>query len=1689
MSKNKVTFNISNNEEQIVSSTNKMVQTHVYIGNEYAEKVLNPNTCNTQDITMQTPVVVNMNYLSATMPNGVPNEIIRRNYLDYCEEGLKENNILCLTGEYGVGVTTLLAQFARVHAQNCVSYFNNGLDRICLNPEVIERSIVEQLYWFAFSTDETFDYHKAANATIASLYTYVMLKIKQTNTPLYFVFDGFDDIPSETFDGIKRLFTNILWDKARFIFSGKIDSITRLFSTKTNIRFSQNEIMRFGEADVKQYFQTFVPKGEDMDFKKLYDITKGNGHRMDVVRSNYIEKGRLKELFNSDITGESDLYDEDFNNLFTDNDNLAKKLFTLLAYAEFPLSIPLILQILETEKNNLENLQKRYEEYISNINNILRLKSEGFHKYLRIKMASLKQYIELRIIDVLENQSTPLAYCNYLPAIYKSTNKIDKLINYLNIGNIQQILVNRQSQAALNEQCNFGYEACLNHLDKYMSSIFRFSLNKATSREIEKNELWDNEIEALLSVGQFEQAIALAQNIYLAEERLKSYLLIAKKKCELSSVDYSVLKDNIDQLVKTIDFENIPNKSIELAKLLMPVDYEAATDIIDRIAKKHKDVVNTDRLYALLSLAYNKDNAGNITSVDLVNSKIQDDSLRIFTHTAKNIFTDVSVECFLDELAKLPKNSQKLYFLQFWLPEHEKMPNVGKAVLEAIRLIVAESDTEIPKAKVLDKICHSMKNMNSEEMQKAMIYIESMGSSIKYPTFDYIDAELTIIEAIKDNLPEKAKSHLEELYLYIIGLEDDSIRITCLAKLLGKFEQLGTKKEIEKTITSTVELRKEITDGIKSLLHETAYHMKVIEGPIKALVCSYPTITDELVAEVNTDERKSRAYSYAAYQYLLQENEKKIDLSYFFKLLSKVEDKHTDSLKPLFLLSEILISSDNLNHMTLITEIKKHFFFIEKIESAKGRCVICMRFYLWLRKNFPSDTFANKIKTLLISSWEAIDIVWFKIEIGFFMAKYFAKISKEEACEMIAKCRSLKKDCFLASSSCVASYREALDLYCLSLCNLIRLDLCNNEILRQFSDDIDNLLSKSELAEIWGNIALEYYLADKIQMFSSLGDKYFPSDYGQYSQFDQKCIIYQISPALFIRNQAKFFTLLSNYDETFKNDCIIQVCYFIITKQTLMPSAPEHKEYELSYSDYTHLLVLLEQSSNDECYFNIIDIICKSLKCTNKKNTILSTEQKNTIIADAERIVNNNLPTKRGIKHDGYKIACQAALMNAKNGFTSNDKSQWKNKIDTINNKADQAFLYFLIAPYFSKRADQLEFFKKGITISESIKSTFDKVNRLDMSISECIDHNLGTLIPDVAKSAMNSLANNGSLEDHKRLIDMAYQHKPELAEQLIGTLDKDPARIRYKHKLQRHITSVKKIEQAKKNMNTIENLDKFEQIDFFETQLNNLVTGKGQLQEISKVFALTIKHIYSNSIVDAKAAIVYLMETIVKKQKQSKNQNELLFNIHQSIRYNLKLVLSLAAGTKDCLDRIENMIYEHKSECEGFINIGEYSKAESFLLSWYQKIEFNELIIIDPYFNPSDLPLIKQLCDINTKLNIKILAHIGKNQPEDFSSYWHKICSGITCPITINFVSYADKPDSGPLHDRYWICSDNEHDKHFGIKLNSISGLGKKESSITDIDEGMSTTILYNSYVQYVHIKLGKKDGKKLEYAEVILE
>ena len=1667
------TIDISGGHNQVLPNASEAKQ-QIFIGDS-AIKLANHSDGESCDAK-----ILDMTSYSGTFPEQVEEELWRDVQLSLCEEKLEANTVVCVTGEEGVGMTTFLSQFARRHATNCVSYFYNGFDRIRLTSEVMEGDITEQLYWFATKNPCPNEIKH-----ISDVYSKVMKGLRQAEGGvMYFVFDGFNNIPSELQENICKLITSLQWEKARFLFSGKKDQIGLLF--KQNKKWSIDEIplLRFSEADANEYFRRTNNDISKEQLYHLYKISRGNARRMNDLRVKYLCRDRIEELMLADIDGDSDLNQEDFDRIFENCTPATRPFFTLLAYTEIEFDVEFAARVLEISESEVKALAELNNDYvIIKDNNILQLRSDGFRKYLCDKLQAYKRDIELSQIRVLEGMRAGVGYTQALPALYKSTGKTDELIKYLNADNVQRLLSEGHSQAALNVQCGFGYEACALNPEKYRQHIFRFSLNKATSREIERNELWDYEIAALIAIGQHARALALAQTVYLSEERLKCYLLIARRPQGLSAEDKAFLKDNIRQLVEEIDFEDIPDKSMELAKLLLPYDYEAAIGIVDRIAKAHKEDINTDKVFSQFSLFEPSDPEEDDARRDLARSKIQDTSLREFIDATKNLFKKDDVETFLEALERLPNYSQQLQLLRYWLPSHKDKENLGKAVLEALRLIVADSDMEMPRARILSDIARHLGTMTKQQMEEGLRYINSLGDTIMYPTSDYVDAMIAVIKGSRDILPEKSQELLEELYIFVDDLNDEGMWLNCTAKLLGNFDLLGDEVMVSQTIGTKENLSSEIKSKTDQLLSATAYHIKVVEGPIAALVCTEPQLIDQLIANVNTAERRSRAYSYAAEQYIRHIEPEKLDLNYFFNLLSKVDIERGDCEKPLYLLTSKLISSEKFNHEALLPVIKNHIRFLDKLNDVWLQCTLSIRLYRWADRHFPDETIVDDIKAKMLSWWESISQHQEKMKMGFHIAKLLACRSKEEAEQMIERCSKQRRESLLSSSSCVDAFYNSLSLYVDSLITLISRGLCDESILHAFKEDENKLASESERASIWGRIALAYYLAGDNEKFRALGDQYLPTDYSIFTPEEQKWLIFHISPTLFLRGQQKFFKLLEGYDSVFRDVCLKRVCVFIVSKKLDVMELDIKSTYELTYSDLNDLNTLIDQMADENILFQIVEVISRSVKVTNKKLGPLSTQQKKAILSTTTAIVEKKYPAPGGIKHDGYKIACQAILEFASSNFQPQQKAVWIKKLATVDNKADQAFLYFYIAPFFSRHADKEEFLRKGIEVTNDVHFAFDRVSRLDMAFTECAINNLGALMPKVAEEAMRSLKGDGTAEQYEELLDTIHQYKPELAEAIMVKLDQDTARVYNKRRLHNHFESVKRLAKAGKDMTSILSLDRDEQRKFFEERLKNLMNGKGQVQSVDDAFLLTIEHLYDNDLTNAMPAIHYLMETVSQRQKMGGNCKDLLLGMHQAIRYNLRVVLSLASGTKERMEQVNSMFGTSPSVPDSFIGIGEYQKAIDYILYWYKQCGYNELTIMDPHFYPSDLQIIKQLADENNDLVIRILTHKYQYTAEDFITKWRTFSAGVKTPVQVTLVGFVGKPSTGPLHDRYWICVDDEADQRRGITLNSLNGMGKKDSSIQPIED--STAL----YALHIYSRYADKKVKTVEENEVVYE
>ena len=110
-----------------------------------------------------------------------------------------------------------------------------------------------------------------------------------------------------------------------------------------------------------------------------------------------------------------------------------------------------------------------------------------------------------------------------------------------------------------------------------------------------------------MAIGDYDKAYSLTQNVFLMEEKLKCLLVIALAGKHLSDEMHEEIDRQIDNLTDTIHFEHIPDKAIELVKLMLPIKMEQALEIIDRVAKVTQDRQQIDRLYTAISITFNNE--------------------------------------------------------------------------------------------------------------------------------------------------------------------------------------------------------------------------------------------------------------------------------------------------------------------------------------------------------------------------------------------------------------------------------------------------------------------------------------------------------------------------------------------------------------------------------------------------------------------------------------------------------------------------------------------------------------------------------------------------------------------------------------------------------------------------------------------------------------------------------------------------------------------------------------------------------------------------------------------------------------------------------------------------------------------------------------------------------------------------
>lgn len=1645
--------------------------------------------------------IMDMFYRSETKPHIRERLISREQYLEFLEGQLEENKVLCVQGVEGVGVTTMLALFAKRHGSRCASYFNNGWSRYLLNPKAIVSSLQSQLELTSSNTED------GDNEKNLTTWVYRLNKMTRgKDCYFYFVFDGFDNLPAVFVDGIKSVLTPLFSvSNARFVFSGDAKNLKQLLPEGIVLK-QTNELFKFQENDVDGYLRGVDSNMKAEDISIFYNLSKKGNARLLTILTEKLQKYGIQKIRDFYQYGVDDFYAEDYEWIEA-QERIAQQLMALLAFCEIPMNRQMVRKTLNLSDDDVNSLLTLCGDYVCETDeDAIVLKSDDFKKYLRERMSGLKNDIELLLIDVIEKSTDMGEQFVYLPALYKHVKDNKQLVDYLTSENVQHYLVTQQSQAALNVQCEYGYNACTD-FETQAAAYFRFAINRSVSRELEKNELSDTEIEALIAIGDDEKAYRLTQSVFLVEERLKCLLIIAQYGQHLSESMREEIEQQIDVLTTSINFEYIPDKALELAKLMLPVKMEKALEIIDRVAKVTKDRQQIDRLYTAISISFNNEGKADdnmAQRADIANSKIEDDGLRKMASVMRTIMKKSTAAQVVAKMKELPASSQ-LYFLRFWIPDHKDLDDIGEAVEYAVRLVIDTSLIIMPKVTLLKMYCKPLPKMNEEQVRKVVSLIDAVVANIKFPTVEYVKLQIQVVSALVKIDKADAKNRMEDLYLEIDDLKDKALQAHCKALLLRNYEKLGDK--IEDWVMSGNELKKDILNDIFDVLKNSAYHLKVVEGPIAALVCTEEDFVKVVIENMNTIERQSRAYLQAALEYVWQKDVKCLDWSYFVRLFNQISYDTTDKYKPVLeLVNKVTEVKDG--DKSLLKKVYKYYPKLKQVEQADVMCYILSILYVWLSKYYAGidlveDTanadnvngFKAMVKADLERAWNQISVPSMKVDTGYQIAKVLSKISmKNEANEYIAKATNVRKNQWLSSVSCLTAYTMSFGLYAHSLGILIRSGLCKDEDIEEFKKLMDYDGNDVDSIILWSRVALEFYGVNDIKRFNGIMNRFVSkASEKDFSDWDQKRMLYHIAPAMYLNSKALFYSRLKKYDDCLWNACIEHTARYIQTKYPYSEYTGNSEievQVALEKSDYDKLLDLMRHTKDDGFIFALTDTMTKAIK-QNLGNK-LTREMQRALWSEMIDVVKDQLPMTGGIQHDGYKIACLAMINGSKPGGKL-IADQIKQEIEAIGNRADQAFLYAHVACYMPNTAQRSEFIELALQKAEGLDYTFDKFNRF----SQCMQDSFiaaKSKVREIGKKVMDSLKSdgNGLYSDYQRLLDLVRDHDEQLADTMLEMVDDDPARVQYKKRLRLRMQSNRKIEAAKNDLMQVSRLNNDEQVRFFKKQMEYLVKNKTVARDFDTTQSV-LKQVYLHPITDTQDAVLYFMENLYRKNQTNKKHHTLLREMHQAIIDNLKIVLAIASGTKEKLERVDRIMSERRDENSDFVHIGEGDKWVKRILDWYKEHPYDVLHIIDPYFHAEDLYIVKMLMDVNNKLNCSILtckdvdAHRDDSLSDVFQNGWNRWASELPGRIEVKSCCYRQDKKKTPFHDRWWVLQDPESDEAVGLRMASISTMGNRIAEVSEMndDDIVSANKLWIRFFQNM---VSKVEGRDLDYDEAKL-
>lgn len=1560
-------------------------------------------------------------------------------------------------GKIQTGKTNLLTQFARQFRGQCVSYF------ISANPWTQQQhsflySICTQLSMI-LKTNHPPDLIKLEE--LKSLFSALCIRLadlsKSQRLHYYFVVDGIEWALNGTEgDRIIDLFPLPTSRRSPYLlFSCRSDKVSYLPEL---VKCKEIEPLSFNIHETQQYFQDLGLTLDEID--KIHDKYDGVPGYLKILKDT--------KLANPDFSLESapieldQLIGQQWELVIATSEPITKGALELISASPTTLPIKVLAELVETDEELLVNFLKqtdliKYDPKSGRVGYINELIQEVSKRKLgnRIKDAVT------RLIECIRAKYSNEEFL--LTILLKEAQDYKGLQGLLTKEAILTTIKTSGDISNIVKRLQLGAEMARQNED--INGLVKWTLSIAAAKSFILHAIDQDEIEALLAIGESEKAVRKA---YALPEITSKIRLLAKAYTSMKERGVRVPKSARDELETIVGSLNLDDLDKEIAKEvaidLFPILPDTAVSLLEKIVgqRESQNVIELAIETVWKSL---QDQSGDTS---FMRGKSRVSSMGHMVRLISSWLTDIPITRLVEEIEAVESTKAKEYMIRQWCRQNKESVDITQAIDLWLDTVIGDKKFVIP----LRSLRHISEVVIKVPLSERKLLIDRLRvpglTAIDSPREEWVRFRLNLTDALFEIDPQRAQIDIEDIYRDIIDkVTELDVKTFCLARLKSTIFKVipGKKRLID-------EVEMQFQADFDSLLKDSADQFELTRSTMQTLVDVDPDQALLLALELNTQNRKFEAIKVILRTLLLRQGENDVSdlIKNALNILQGINPFKND-ISLVEVTGELrarkrLLSQPNLNVILA---------YSKDIENPVSKSQALGNLAVLFKDISPDD--ATLIMEQAIDAWRKEDNLLARLSLGFELVESASKLDLDRAKRLYEEVQQLQLQpgSALATGSLAPLFQDVLEL----AIRAININYLNesNQVIQSLEKLIMRLPAHKARMGLYAKLAASAYRSGhKLYADQLVRTKIIPELEQGLPSFDSYIILEVSLPVIFEYDRSTAEKLAGKLPSFRKNNAWYSVILWSLTYSFLGDHYIDPEELRVA-NDHPRLQRAVEITKKIEydlflCW--AIEAIAKSVEVSFVDSKIDLTQALG-ILQEMDNRAAYMLPDVNNIKHEGFRTLAESTIHGVRSaihqrltkrgstrGLTKRDIGRrWREielRAENIPNVADRVFVLALVAK------ERVQYDRNDRSLA---KSLLQKAEKQAVDIPALVDridrlHTIADswrLLREESKAkallgfALDSAKHLMSMTADERLsaiAQTAYKVSSDFADELVSKLDSRLSEITV------HPAGIAlQIEKLKGNPAKLNTLHTFHHSkDSLLGQcahklLEDLASGRGNVVQTSVLEDwLVAGYLYQPEV---SADITHwVTENLYRKQvwTPDKGGPEIFLDIAELI-YRLAQLIS-PANREGIPLAVQDSFPGLDARVEVF-QTGEVERARRRVQSWLTESVKNYLKICDPYFGLEELDYLRYVPEdckiliITTDKYLDISTGTDSVKSE-LELHWDKITSQ-SFPRTQIII--VPKKHEDKFHDRAIISSNS------GLDIGqSLNGLGKSRGKITILPE-----------------------------------